>query len=159
VKDQSLPGQNVASTPSLLCDLLGIEGDRRELAQALFEAMFALLTARNRNERAKAVQKVNEINTAIKAEFEAMENSSSKLSLTSERLVSLLRSSGLSQEDLANIIGVSQPNISEWIKGTRPIPQKHAEKVYKTCIASVSNRFFELRASILGSSQERQNAA
>jgi len=159
-KDQSVSGQDAApTTASLWCDVFGIDGEHRELAQALFKVIFTLLTTRNRSEKAKAVHQLNQINSAIKTRVEAMEDTSSKLPLTSERLVSLLRSSGLSQVELAEKIGVTQSNISEWIRGTRSIPQKHAEKVYKTCIDLVSNRFLDVQESILGNSPERRDAA
>jgi len=157
VKDQSTLRQQTPSTSSLWCDVLGIDGGQ-EIVQALLDAMLTLVTTKDQTERANAVRKIKDINTALTAEIQAV-NTNINLPLTPQRLAVLLRSSGLSQGEFAEAIEISQSNVSEWIKGTRPIPQKHAGKIYKICLGSFVTQIRDVQASILGSSSENQSAA
>jgi DNA-binding transcriptional regulator YiaG len=126
------------------------------LYDALLDAMLTVLTTKDQTERTTAVRKISDINSALMTKFEALDGSFD-LPLTSERIVVLLRKSGISQAELADRICVTRSNVTEWIKGTRPIPQKHAKKVYMACVGSAFTTLSEV-ASILDD-LDKQSAA
>jgi DNA-binding transcriptional regulator YiaG len=60
--------------------------------------------------------------------------------MTTEQLRILHQNSGLSQTDLSKALSVPQSNLSEWLNGTRSIPQKHAEKIHRICVDTATKR-------------------
>lgn len=65
-------------------------------------------------------------------------------SMSIEQFSNLFHHSGLTQTELAKALGVTQPNIAAWLNGTRPVPQKHAEKIHQICMKAGAKRLFAL---------------
>jgi DNA-binding transcriptional regulator YiaG len=139
-----------------------------EITEAMLKALWALLTAKDQNEAARAVsnlikaapelQDISELNGALIAGY-AKALADSDAPLTPERFTFYFQNSGLSQARLAEILQVTQSNISEWPKGARPIPQKHAKKFYETCADEIAKRAFGAGSSTSENSQKNQSAA
>lgn len=69
----------------------------------------------------------------------AVENATAQ-ELTPERLALLLQNSGLSQQELADAVGVPQPHISGYVTGNRPIPKKHVPNILGICTDAIMRR-------------------
>jgi DNA-binding transcriptional regulator YiaG len=131
-----------------------------EMNQVLSETLSKLQSAKNHKELATIVASLTKeqaelmkalepigliivILTALSKALGAYGNSP----MTTEQLRGLQQSSGLSQTDLAKALRVPRPNISGWLNGSRPIPQKHAEKIHRICVDTATKRLLAMSAS------------
>jgi DNA-binding transcriptional regulator YiaG len=61
--------------------------------------------------------------------LEAVSSVTPPLSLEKPRLTAFRESRGLTQPELAAIVGVDTASISRWERGVHPVPPRHAQKL------------------------------
>lgn len=65
-------------------------------------------------------------------------------SMTTEQFANLFHHSGLSQTELAKALDIPQPSIAGWLNGSRPVPQKHVEKIHRICVDAAAKRLLTM---------------
>lgn len=121
-----------------------------EITQAMLGVLPQLLAAKDQNELAKILSdlsdkipeltQVAELNAALMAGVSLAAENTAAQELSPERLALLLNSSGLSQQQLADAIGLQSPHISRWLSGTRPVPKKHVPSILHICTELILGR-------------------
>lgn len=136
-----------------------------EIGRVLVELLNNIHPGMDQNEAANFIynlfQKVPELLTIV--EFKAALTAGaaraiadSNAPLTAEQFTVLLQNSGLSQGELAEALGIAQPNISWWLNGARAIPQKHADRIRQLCVTATAKRVAAIGSAMWGSSADGQ---